>query len=55
VIAKNGTRGLDLTWKKDGKEMYKSKLVVSSDGKTLTDTGSAPGVNEKVKVVYERQ
>jgi hypothetical protein len=55
VIAKNGARGLDLTWKKDGKEMYKTTLVVSADGKTLTETGSAAGVNEKTKVVYDRQ
>jgi len=55
VIAKNSARGLDLTWKKDGKEMYKTTLVVSADGKTLTETGSAAGVNEKVKVVYDKQ
>src|SRR6266581_4995244 len=34
VIAKNGARGFDLTWKKDGKDMYKSVLAVSADGKT---------------------
>ena len=55
VIAKNGARGLDLSWKKDGKEMYKTTLVVSGDSKTLTETGSAAGVNEKIKVVYDRQ
>jgi len=55
TIAKNGARSLDLTWKKDGKQMYKTTLVVSGDGKTLTETGSAAGVNEKVKVVYDRQ
>jgi len=55
VIAKNGARGLDLTWKKDGKDMYKTALVVSADGKTLTETGSAAGVNEKVKIVYDKQ
>ncbi|MEK7409659.1 MAG: hypothetical protein AAB225_31745 [Acidobacteriota bacterium] len=55
MIAKNGPRGLDLTWKKDGKEMYRTTLVVSTDGKTLTETGSAAGVNEKVRIVYDRQ
>jgi hypothetical protein len=54
-IAKSGTRGLDLTWKKDGKEMYKSILNVSADGKSLTETGSAVGVPEKIRVVYDRQ
>jgi len=54
-VARNGVRGFDLTWKRDGKELYKSTLVVSADGKTLTETGSAAGVNEKVKVVYDRQ
>jgi hypothetical protein len=55
VIAKNGGRGLDLTWKKDGKDMYKSVLTVSADGKTLTETGSAAAVNEKFTVVYDKQ
>ena len=55
TVAKRGARGLDLTWKKDGKEMYKTTMVVSADGKTLTETGSAAGVNEKVKIVYDRQ
>jgi hypothetical protein len=55
VIAKNGARGVDLTWKKDGKDMYKSMLAVSADGKTLTETGSAAGVNEEFTVVYDKQ
>ncbi len=55
VIAKNGARGLNLTWKKDGKDMYKSVLTASSDGKTLTETGSAAGVNEKFTVHYDKQ
>jgi hypothetical protein len=55
VIAKEGDRGLDLTWKKDGKDMYRSMLTVSSDGKTLTETGSAAGSNEKFTVVYDKQ
>jgi hypothetical protein len=54
-IARNGTRAFDLSWKKDGKAMYKTTLRVSADGKVLTETGSAAGVNEKMKVVYDRQ
>jgi hypothetical protein len=55
VIAKNGADGFDVTWKKDGKEMYKSTLTASAGGKVLTEIGSAAGVNEKVKIVYDRQ
>jgi hypothetical protein len=55
AVAKNGERSIDLTWKKDGKDMYKSTLAASADGKTLTETGSAVGVNEKFKVVYDKQ
>jgi hypothetical protein len=55
VIAKNGERGLSLTWKKDGKDMYKTALEASADGKVLTESGSAAGVNEKFKVVYDKQ
>jgi hypothetical protein len=55
VVAKDGTHGISLTWKKDGKDMYKSTLVASSDGKTLTETGSPAGVNEKFTVVYDKQ
>jgi hypothetical protein len=54
-ISKNGARGFDLAWKKDGKPMYKTTLTVSSDGKTLTESGSAAAVNERVKMVYDRQ
>ena len=35
--------------------MYKSVLTASADGKTLTETGSAAGVNEKFTVVYAKQ
>jgi hypothetical protein len=55
AIKKNGDRGFDLMWKKDGKDMYRSTLLVSGDGKTLTETGSAAAVSEKYKVVYDRQ
>jgi hypothetical protein len=55
VIAKNGDHALDLTWKKDGKDMYKTTLEASANGKVLTESGSAAGVNEKFKVVYDKQ
>ncbi len=55
VIAKSGAGGLNLTWRKDGKDMYKSVLTAASDGKTLTETASAAGVNEKITVVYDKQ
>jgi hypothetical protein len=54
VVAKNGTHGIALTWRKDGKDMYKSTLTASADGKTLTESGSAAGVSEKYTVVYEK-
>jgi hypothetical protein len=55
VIAKTGADGFDVTWKKDGKDMYKSTLTASAGGKVLTEIGSAAGVNEKVKIVYDKQ
>jgi hypothetical protein len=55
VVTKSGENGVALTWKKDGKDMYKSVLTASADGKTLTETGSAAGVNEKFTVVYDKQ
>lgn len=55
AIAKNGATGLDATWKKDGKLMFKDTFTPSADGKTLTDVSSTPGTNEKVETVYDRQ
>ena len=55
VIARNGANAFDVTWKKDGKDMYKSTLAASDGGKVLTETGSAAGVNEKVTIVYDKQ
>jgi hypothetical protein len=55
IVAKNGANGLNLTWRKDGKDMYKTSLTASADGKTLTESGSAATVNEPFKVVYEKQ
>ena len=55
VIAKSGTNGFDVTWKKDGKPMYKATSTASPDGKTLTESGSPAGVAEKFRIVYDRQ
>jgi hypothetical protein len=54
MIAKSGD-GFDLTWKKDGKVMYKDSFTTSPDGKVLTDLGNAGGTTEKTKAVYDRQ
>jgi hypothetical protein len=53
IVAKAGN-GLAVTWKRDGKEMYKINLSASPDGKTLTEKGSAVGVAETFTVVYDR-
>lgn len=55
MIAKAGPNGFELTWKKDGKPMYKSTLTTSADGKTLTEDGGAVSTTEKIKGVYDRQ
>ena len=55
MIAKSGASGVELTWKKDGKLMYKTTLTASADGKSLTETGGAAATTEKIKVVYDRQ
>jgi hypothetical protein len=55
VVAKSGATALDVTWKKDGKVMYKDMLTPSADGKTLTNVSGAPATTEKMKVVYDRQ
>jgi hypothetical protein len=54
AIAKSGASALDVTWKKDGKVMYKDTFTPSADGKTLTDVGVAAGTTEKVTAVYDR-
>jgi hypothetical protein len=55
VLAKNGERAIDLTWKKDGKDMYKSTITAAASGKVLTESGSAAGVSEKYSIVYDKQ
>jgi hypothetical protein len=54
IVAKNGPNGVNLTWRRDGKDLYKTSLTASGDGKTLTESGSAAGVNEKFNVVYDK-
>lgn len=54
VVAKTNS-GLAVTWKRDGKDMYKINWMASADGKTLTESGSPAGVNERFTVVYDRQ
>jgi hypothetical protein len=55
AIKKAGPRGFEMTQKQNGKALYHSTRTASADGKTLTSTGSPVGVNEKFKVVYDRQ
>ncbi len=55
IVARNGANSVNLIWRKDGKDLYKTSLTASADGKTLTENGSAAGVNEKFNVVYDKQ
>jgi hypothetical protein len=55
AIAKSGATALDVTWKKDGRLMFKDTFTPSADGKALTDVSAPAGVAEKVTVVYDRQ
>ena len=55
AIARSGTNGFDVTWKRGGKVMFKDSLTLSADGKTLTDVGATPGTEEKITAVYDRQ
>jgi hypothetical protein len=55
TIARSGAHGFDLTWSKDGKPMFKGTFTPSNDGKTLTETASSTAIDEKMKVVYDRQ
>jgi hypothetical protein len=54
-IAKNGDRAFDVTWKKDGKPLYKGTFTASGDGKTLTEVAGAVATTEKIKAVYDRR
>src|SRR5439155_14701983 len=52
-VSKAGDFAFDVTWKKDGKGLYKSSFTVS--GKTLTESSTPMGSTEKVKIVYDKQ
>jgi hypothetical protein len=52
---KTGARSVEFTEKMDGKAVFIDLFTVSADGKTITDDAAAPGSNEKVKVVYDKQ
>jgi hypothetical protein len=54
-IKKSGPRSLEVLEKQNGKAAFQYTMTASADGKTLTSVGNPPGVNEKVKVVYDRQ
>jgi hypothetical protein len=55
AIKKSGARAFDATVKLGGKALYRSTFTVSSNGKTLTETGSAVATGEKYKAVFDRQ
>jgi hypothetical protein len=55
IVARNGANSFNLTWRKDAKDLYKTSLTASADGKTLTENGSAAGVNEKFTIIYDKQ
>jgi hypothetical protein len=52
---KSGPHAIEIVDKLNGKPLYQVAMTVSADGKTLTETGNAVGVNEKFKAVYDRQ
>jgi len=54
-VKKSGERAVEIVDKMNGKPLYQVTMTVSPDGKTLTETGGAVGVNEKFKAVYDRQ
>jgi hypothetical protein len=54
-VTRQGASAIQLTWKKDGKDMYTSTLTASASGRVLTESGSAAGVNEKFTVIYDKQ
>ena len=55
AATKAGDRAFTLTQKIKGKPLFKSTYEVSTDGKTLTTTGSPVAVNEPTKAVYDRE
>jgi hypothetical protein len=55
ALSRHGENAFDLSWKKDGKPMYKYTYTASTDGKTLVEEGGAAAGSEKVKVLFDRQ
>ncbi|MEN6603079.1 MAG: hypothetical protein ABFD86_11750 [Bryobacteraceae bacterium] len=55
AIRKTGPRSFEMTQKHNGKELYRDSFSVSPNGKILINTGSAIGVSEKYKIIYDRQ
>lgn len=55
AVKKAGPRSLDMTMKTNGKPVFTSTYTVSADGKSLTEIGSAVGVGEKYKAVFDKQ
>jgi hypothetical protein len=53
-LTKTGPRSFTLVEKIKGKPIFKVTENVSADGKTLTETGSAVGVNEPITAVYDK-
>ena len=53
-LTKTGPRSFTLVEKINGKPIFKVTENVSADGKTLTETGSAVGVNEPITAVYDK-
>lgn len=53
-LTPSGPRSFELVEKLKGKAIYKSKMTVSEDGRTLTDQGSAVGVDEPTTSVYDK-
>ncbi len=55
AFANATARGLEATLKTNGKVVFKLSYSVSADGKTLTESGTATGANERTQIVYDRQ
>lgn len=53
-LTKTGSHSFTLVEKVKGKPIWKAAYTVSADGKTLTDLGSAVGVNEPMTQVYDK-
>jgi hypothetical protein len=50
---KLGPRSIELTEKMKGKVIFRGRITISADGKTMTEVGSTPG-NEPERLVYNK-